>query len=122
MSEHQDADVELLSRYAQTAGRAELAALVARYLDLVYSAARRQLGGNADRAQDVTQQVFIVLMRKAPTLRPGTVLASWLLKVTAYECRNVLRAESRRTRREREVAAMTPETGTSSSSSFSSVD
>src|SRR4051812_47095005 len=80
-------DPELLERYARTAARDDLTPLVTRYLDLVYSAARRQLG-DPHRAADVTQQVFVVLMRKAPRLPPRTVLGSWLLKVTAFECRN----------------------------------
>src|SRR4051812_17728327 len=81
MSYH-DADYDLIERYARTAGADELTQLVGRYLTLVHSAARRQLGGDAHRAADVTQQVFIVLMRKAKTIRPGTVVASWLLNVT----------------------------------------
>jgi RNA polymerase sigma factor (sigma-70 family) len=113
MSDH-EADYDLIDRYARTGGADDLTQLVGRYLNLVHSAARRQLGGDAHRAADVTQQVFIVLMRKAKTIRPGTVVASWLLNVTRYECRNVMRAEGRRNRREREVAAMTPEARTGS--------
>ncbi|MDB5321878.1 MAG: polymerase, sigma-24 subunit, subfamily [Phycisphaerales bacterium] len=103
-------DAELLRRYAATGAGEDLTALVHRYVDLVYSAARRQLG-DAHAAQDVTQQVFVVLLRKGRQLRAETVLASWLLKVTALECRNAKRGEARRVRRERKVAQMTPEVG-----------
>src|SRR6478672_3470531 len=92
-------DADLLRRYALSGAQEDLAALVHRYVDLVYSAARRQLG-DAHAAQDVTQQVFVVLLRKGRQLRADTVLASWLLKVTALECRTVMKAEARRARRE----------------------
>jgi RNA polymerase sigma factor (sigma-70 family) len=101
-------DFDLLARYV-AGDRGALAVLVERYLDLVYSAARRQLGGDPHRAQDVAQQVFVLLMRKAAALRGQPVLASWLLKVTRYECGNVRKVEARRQRRERKVAQMTPE-------------
>jgi RNA polymerase sigma factor (sigma-70 family) len=106
-------DIELLRRYAQTGSPEDLDVVVARYVDLVYSAARRQLG---DRhwAEDVTQQVFVVLTRKAKGLRDQTALASWLLKVTALECRNFLKGESRRAKRERKAAHMAPEAQTGS--------
>jgi RNA polymerase sigma factor (sigma-70 family) len=103
-------DSDLLKRYATTGAPEELTPLVERYVDLVYSAARRQLG-DAHRAQDVTQQVFIVLLRKGRQLREGTVLASWLLTVTALECRNAVKSEARRSRRERKVAQMRSEAG-----------
>src|SRR5258706_15260758 len=103
-------DADLLRRYAATGAPDDLTGLVQRYVDLVYSAARRQLC-DSHAAQDVTQQVFIVLLRKGRQLRPETVVASWLLKVTALECRNVIKAEARRARRERKVAQMRSEVG-----------
>jgi RNA polymerase sigma factor (sigma-70 family) len=103
-------DADLLRRYAATGAPDDLTGLVQRYVDLVYSAARRQLC-DSHGAQDVTQQVFIVLLRKGRQLRPETVVASWLLKVTALECRNVIKAEARRARRERKVAEMRSEVG-----------
>src|SRR3569833_146580 len=103
-------DAELLRGFAATGAPGELTALVELYVDLVYSAARRQLG-DGHAAQDVTQQVFMVLLRKGRQLRPETVLGSWLLKVTSLECRNVVKAEARRARRERKVAQMRSEVG-----------
>src|SRR5258706_1706672 len=103
-------DADLLRRYAATGAPDDLTGLVQRYVDLVYSAARRQLC-DSHAAQDVTQQVFIVLLRKGRQLWPETVVASWLLKVTALECRNMVKAEARRARRERKVAEMRSEVG-----------
>lgn len=99
-------DAQALARFAAGGNHADLTVLVHRYVDLVYSAARRQLR-DAHAAQDVVQQVFIILLRKGRKLRPDTILAAWLLKVTALECRNALRTQARRQRRERKVAQMT---------------
>jgi RNA polymerase sigma factor (sigma-70 family) len=101
-------DFELLTQYVNERSHDAFAAIVGRYVDLIYSAARRQLR-DGHRAQDVTQQVFLVLMGKAKSIRKETVLASWLLTVTTFECRNALKSDSRRLRREQKVAQMTPE-------------
>lgn len=61
-------DSELLCRYAGEKSEAAFAELVRRYLDLVYSAALRQLRGDPHRAQDVAQVVFAALARKAGSL------------------------------------------------------
>ncbi len=66
-------DRELLQRYAASRCEAAFTELVKRYVDLVYSAALRQVGGDARLAQDVTQAVFIDLARKAASM-PGRLV------------------------------------------------
>lgn len=73
--------------------------LMRHYVDLVYASALRQLR-DADQAQDATQVVFTVLAMKAPKLRPDTVLAAWLLKVTRYTVLDARRRQRRRQRHE----------------------
>ena len=51
-------DAQLLRRYAEHASESAFAELVARHIDLVYSAALRQLNGDTHQAQDVAQTVF----------------------------------------------------------------
>jgi RNA polymerase sigma factor (sigma-70 family) len=101
-------DSELLAAYAHSREEAAFRQIVERYIDLVYSSALRQL--RAQRASpaladDVTQAVFIILMRRASTLRDGRLLAAWLLQTTRHCVRDVLKSERRRQRRE---ADMTP--------------
>jgi DNA-directed RNA polymerase specialized sigma24 family protein len=69
-------DHELLAEYACNESAAAFAALVARYVNLVYSAARR-FTGNPQHAEEITQAVFIILARKAGGSRPATVLSGW---------------------------------------------
>ena len=70
-------DHELLAEYARTGSEAAFAFLVARYVNLVHSAAWR-FTGNPHHAEEITQAVFIILARKAGGLRRGTVLSGWL--------------------------------------------
>src|SRR5688500_1939954 len=98
-------DRELLRRYAEENSSEAFAQIVARYVDLVYSSARRQLR-DAHLAEDATQAVFLLLTRKAAGLRREAVLAGWLMAAVTYHCRNLRRAEARRVRREQRLAEM----------------
>ena len=51
-------DSELLRRYAGTKSEEAFAELVRRHINLVHSAALRQVNGDAHLAQDVAQTVF----------------------------------------------------------------
>ena len=61
-----------------------------RYVNLVYSSARRQVG-DSHMAEEITQAVFIVLARKADTIRRGTILSAWLIRTTHYTAANALK-------------------------------
>src|SRR5688572_4987729 len=98
-------DATLLRGFTATRDQHAFAMLVRRYVDLVYSAARRQVRDDA-MAQDVTQQVFVTLADKARTIRDGEAVAGWLLVTTRYVALNSLRTEARRRRHEREAAVM----------------
>lgn len=88
-------DSELIQRYHDTRDPAALDALIRRYLPLVYSSAHRQVR-DAHLAADVTQAVFIVLVRKIDALPVTTELAGWLFTVTRHAVANAMRIAKRR--------------------------
>ena len=73
----------LLKQYVEQHSNAAFEALVSQYTDLVYSMARRRVG-DVELARDVTQAVFIILARKAGTIRHGRALSSWLYRTTRF--------------------------------------
>ena len=99
-------DCELMQRYAQERCESAFAELVRRYIDLVYSAALRQVGGDLHLAKDVTQRVFVDLARKADSVCRHPVLTGWLYTSTSYVAGNAVRAERRRRRHEHESCFM----------------
>jgi uncharacterized protein (TIGR03435 family) len=95
-------DITLLREYAETGSEAAFAALVERYVNLVYSTALRSVG-NPHAAEEITQAVFIILAKKAQGLSQRTVLSGWLYQTTRLTAANFLRGEIRRQRREQEA-------------------
>jgi RNA polymerase sigma factor (sigma-70 family) len=95
-------DMELLRDYIGHGSESAFAELVQRHLSLVYSVALRQVGNTA-HAEEIAQAVFIVLARKAATLRPNTILEGWLYETTRLTALSFLRGERRRQFREQEA-------------------
>jgi RNA polymerase sigma factor (sigma-70 family) len=102
-------DRQLLEQYACDRSEPAFAELVRRHVDLVYSAALRLVAGDQALAQDVTQQVFIDLARKARALPPDVRLAGWLYRHTGYTAAKAVRSERRRKSRERAATEMNPQ-------------
>jgi RNA polymerase sigma factor (sigma-70 family) len=95
-------DNELLQDYSRNGSETAFAELVRRHIDLVYSAALRQVG-IAAQAEEITQVVFIILARKAGRLHANTVLEGWLYETTRLTSLSFLRGERRRQFREQEA-------------------
>lgn len=95
-------DMDLVGEYARHHSQEAFAALVSRYVNLVFSVALHQLR-DASLAEEVTQAVFIILARKAGSLGPKTILSAWLCRTAQYAAANVAKAERRRKYREQET-------------------
>ena len=95
-------DMDLVREYARDHSEPAFAGLVQRHINLVYSVALRCTGNSGD-AQDVTQAVFIILARKAASLRERTVLTGWLYETTRFTAARFIRTRVRRQIREQEA-------------------
>lgn len=92
-------DLELLAAYRQTGSESAFAELTRRHVNLVFGAALRKTGCR-ELAEEVVQQVFILLARKGRqgmTMR--STLAGWLYQATLNEGAHLLRTERRHQRR-----------------------
>src|SRR5688500_10976056 len=98
-------DADALHAYVTTASGEAFAALVRAHIDLVYTAARRQVR-DAHLADDVTQAVFVILARKAGSIRAANLLPGWLLRTTRYAALNATHLAARRRHLESRAAAM----------------
>jgi RNA polymerase sigma factor (sigma-70 family) len=97
---------QLLAEYAENGSEAAFRELVARYIDLVHSAAVRLVNGDTHLAEDVTQTVFADLARKARALSRDVMLGGWLHRHTCFIASKTLRSERRRLARERQAVEM----------------
>lgn len=103
MSQH---DAQLLDRYVRDRSEEAFAEIVRRYLNLIFSAALRQVR-QPQLAEEVTQAVFVDLARQAKSLAPDTILSAWLYQVARRTAIDVIRRESRRQIRERTAQELT---------------
>jgi RNA polymerase sigma factor (sigma-70 family) len=94
-------DFGLLQRYALDRDEGAFAEVVRRHVDLVHSASMRRIGERA-MAEDVTQATFMILARKAKTIRKrhAESLSGWLLNAVKYAAANAIKMEHRRQKHE----------------------
>ncbi len=92
-------DAALLDRFVRRRDEDAFAALVARHGPLVLGVCRRVLG-DAHEAEDVFQATFLVLARKAASLRRPDALAAWLYGTARHLAMKWRRAGTRRRQRE----------------------
>jgi RNA polymerase sigma factor (sigma-70 family) len=90
-----ETDRELLRRFATAQDRLAFEALVRRHGPLVLGVCRRVLRQEQD-AEDACQATFLVLARKAASIRNSRAIVSWLYGVAYRTARDVKRAARRR--------------------------
>ena len=92
-------DLELLRQFTRDGSQDAFTTLVQRQVNLVYSAALRQVR-SPQLAEEIAQSVFADLAREAGKWKPDTILTAWLYAVTRRTAIDVIRKESRRQLRE----------------------
>jgi RNA polymerase sigma factor (sigma-70 family) len=97
-------DRELLSALVTRRDEAAFEALLHRHGPMVLSVCRRTLG-NDDDAEDAFQATFLVLIRKAASIRKSEVIGSWLYGVAYRTARKARDMKAKRHRKERQAAA-----------------
>jgi RNA polymerase sigma factor (sigma-70 family) len=105
LADMSETDLELLARYASRRAEDAFAELVRRHVNLVYSAALRQVR-SPQLAEEVAQSAFVDLARNATRLRPDTILTAWLYQVAHHTAIDVVRREASRQLREQIATEM----------------
>jgi RNA polymerase sigma-70 factor (ECF subfamily) len=84
-------ELELMRDETRTA--LDIEQLYSRYVDRVFRWALRFGAGDVAWAEDVTQDVFMSLVKRAPELDDVDDLGGWFYRVTANRCLNELRRQ-----------------------------
>lgn len=98
-------DGQLLEMFVLQKDQGAFEALVRRYGSMVMKVCRRVIGDYHD-AEDAFQTTFLVLARKASSIRPREMVANWLHGVAFNSALNARKLRIKRWCRERQVAQM----------------
>lgn len=98
-------DGQLLGWYVERRDETAFAALVRRHGPMVWGVCRRVLQHDQD-AEDAFQATFLVLVRKAASVRPREMVANWLYGVARQTSLKARAMAAKRRARERQVTMM----------------
>jgi RNA polymerase sigma factor (sigma-70 family) len=113
-------DGELLNRCVTGLDEAAFTVLVERHGEMVYSVCSRILRNPHD-AEDACQATFLVLARKASSIRKQPSVASWLHGVARRASLTVLRERAARQRHERKASTGEPQSTSATDPPWSEV-
>src|SRR5215468_3593782 len=98
-------DGQLLASFIDQKDEAAFEALVRRHGPMVFGVCRRVVGNHHD-AEDAFQATFLVLARKASSVRPRERVANWLHGVALRTARKARAMTAKRRGREQQVTEM----------------
>jgi RNA polymerase sigma factor (sigma-70 family) len=97
-------DGQLLEAFLQGRDGLALEALVRRHAPMVWGVCRRTLTHHD--AEDAFQATFLVLVRKAASIRSRELLPNWLYRVACQTARKARQMAAKRSAREKQVSVM----------------
>src|SRR5262249_8224032 len=98
-------DAALMREFVSQGSEDAFAAILNRHGALVFAVCLRTLRDNTD-AEDAFQATFLVLARKAGSIRKQKTLPAWLHRVALNICRTIKLAAARRQAHERQAINM----------------
>jgi RNA polymerase sigma factor (sigma-70 family) len=98
-------DGQLLDRFVGGRDRLALEALVCRHAPMVWGVCRRTLAHH-DQAEDAFQATFLVLVRKAASIRSPELLPNWLYRVAHKTACKARQTAAKRAARESQVRVL----------------
>ena len=98
----QEEDSKLVERYALTGCEEAFGSLVEKYARMALGVATRKTG-NRQLAEEVAQNVFAILARKARRVRGHSSISGWIHKTACLEAAYAMRREYTRMRKMREL-------------------
>lgn len=98
-------DGQLLEHFVKDREAAALEALVRRHGSMVWGVCRRVLANHHD-AEDAFQATFVVLVRKASSVKPRDMVGNWLYGVARQTALKARATSAKRKTREQQVSAM----------------
>ena len=101
-------DLALLKRFAASRDETDFSAIVSNHLPMVFGVCFRRTV-NKELAEELTQNVFASLAKKASRIGDQVNLSGWLHRAASFECSHALRTESNRNRLMKRFAEMLPE-------------
>jgi RNA polymerase sigma factor (sigma-70 family) len=105
MPDNEPADSALLREFLHGRSEAAFRQLTARHIDLVFGTAQRRTNDRG-AAEEISQNVFLALAKKAAWLQSETSLAGWLHRTALLEAKQWWRGELRRRQREETAAQL----------------
>ena len=104
-------DITLLRQYAQSQEPASFVELSRRHAGVVYGTCLR-ITANVQDAEELTQDCFFEMARRAATIRSS--VGGWLHRLATHRSLNAVRSRNRRREREQNAAAVSPKEYTDS--------
>lgn len=94
-SDDHSTDEELVRLFLESKDNCHFQKLYERYAFKVYQKCL-SLTHDADRAEDITQDVFLKLMSKMKTFKKGAKFSTWLFSITYNHCMDLARLSRRK--------------------------